>query len=214
MMNPDRFEKALPTLIKNSGWVRSPGRHRPAGAPPQTRPSRRTPSPWLWAAPASLAAAGLAVVLTGRLPGLLLAPAPHTEEFSEPQSLTDVPEPVRFPLWLERGARGQVVYRAPAETLVANTAVRLPVEGRVGAVSFPAGTALVGSLVPVDAAHAVLKFESLILNGRTYRIQATSAPLASKMQTRQGSTAVAVVELRPAQVLPVRFDEAVQLESL
>ncbi len=80
-MDPERFEKAMPGLVKKSGWVRSPAPAAKAEA------SKRRGVPgrafWFWMVP-GLVAAGLIVAVIPHPGGAGMHPG---EEPSEPQSL-------------------------------------------------------------------------------------------------------------------------------
>lgn len=60
--------------------------------------------------------------------------------------------------------------------------VSIPVAGRVGAVEFPQGSMLVGRFNRVNESSGSLAFDTLIANGKLYKINAASAPIPGKLR--------------------------------
>ena len=60
--------------------------------------------------------------------------------------------------------------------------VSIPVSGKVGNVELPQGTALVGRFNRVNEGSGVLVFDTLIANGKMYKINAASAPVPGKLR--------------------------------
>jgi hypothetical protein len=60
--------------------------------------------------------------------------------------------------------------------------VSIPVAGRVGAVEFPQGSLLVGRFNRVNESSGSLAFDTLVANGKLYKINAASAPIPGKLR--------------------------------
>jgi hypothetical protein len=60
--------------------------------------------------------------------------------------------------------------------------VSIPVAGRVGNVEVPAGATLVGRFNRLNESSGTLAFDTLIANGKVYKINAASAPVAGKLR--------------------------------
>jgi hypothetical protein len=60
--------------------------------------------------------------------------------------------------------------------------VSIPVSGKVGNVELPQGTALVGRFNRLNEGSGVLAFDTLIANGKMYKINAASAPVPGKLR--------------------------------
>jgi hypothetical protein len=60
--------------------------------------------------------------------------------------------------------------------------VSIPVAGRVGSVEVPIGATLVGRFNRLNESSGTLAFDTLIANGRVYKINAASAPVPGKLR--------------------------------
>jgi hypothetical protein len=60
--------------------------------------------------------------------------------------------------------------------------VSIPVSGRVGNVEVPAGATLVGKFNRLNESSGTLAFDTLVANGKVYKINAASAPVAGKLR--------------------------------
>jgi hypothetical protein len=60
--------------------------------------------------------------------------------------------------------------------------VSIPVSGRVGNVEVPAGATLVGRFNRLNESSGTLAFDTLVANGKVYKINAASAPVAGKLR--------------------------------
>jgi hypothetical protein len=60
--------------------------------------------------------------------------------------------------------------------------VSIPVSGRVGNVEVPAGATLVGKFNRLNESSGNLVFDTLVANGKVYKINAASAPVAGKLR--------------------------------
>jgi hypothetical protein len=60
--------------------------------------------------------------------------------------------------------------------------VSIPVSGRVGNVEVPAGATLVGRFNRLNESSGNLVFDTLVANGKVYKINAASAPVAGKLR--------------------------------
>jgi hypothetical protein len=60
--------------------------------------------------------------------------------------------------------------------------VSIPVSGRVGNVEVPAGATLVGRFNRLNESSGTLAFDTLVANGKVYKINAASAPLPGKLR--------------------------------
>jgi hypothetical protein len=60
--------------------------------------------------------------------------------------------------------------------------VSIPVAGRVGNVEVPAGATLVGRFNRLNESSGTLAFDTLVANGKVYKINAASAPVPGKLR--------------------------------